>query len=348
MDAGAVQGVPVDPEAALRWLIRGHWVTLSLRATVELGLVDHLDPPATLAHLAGATQADAHALGRLLALLADLGLVTVDAHGVYALTETGELLRRDHPGHLAALVLMQTEMAPLASWQRLSEAIRTGEGVFETVNGQTNWAYLSANPSLEAAFNAAMARRAPMQVAAIRSGCDLTGISTIVDVGGGKGGMLAALLTEEPQLTGVVADRPDVAAAATEYLAAAGLADRAHAAPADFFAAVPAGGDAYVLGNVIHDWNDDDSVAILRTVRSAMRPEARLWLVEVVLDAPDRTPDATRDLHLVDLHMLVMFGARERTKGEYDALLVAAGFEPGRLLVTDSTWDVIESRPVAG
>jgi hypothetical protein len=141
-----------------------------------------------------------------------------------------------------------------------------------------------------------------------------------------------------------VADRPGVAAAATEALAAAGLGDRARGELGDFFESVPSGGDVYILSNVLHDWDDAESLAILRTVRDAMGPEALLLVVENVLDAPGRTAAEQRDVHLVDLHMLVMFGARERTRAEYDALLVAAGFEAAVLSPSPNAWNVLVTR----
>jgi hypothetical protein len=190
-----------------------------------------------------------------------------------------------------------------------------------------------------------MARRGLAQADAIRNGCDLWDVSTIVDVGGGRGGMLVSLLADEPDISAVVADLPHVVADADMAFAAAGLSDRARGVAADFFDSVPTGGDAYVISNVLHDWSDDDCVRILRTVREAVRPSARLWIVEMVLDSPGRTFEQDRDLHLVDLHMLVLFGARERTAAEYGALLETAGFDSGTLLTTESPWDVIEARP---
>ena len=157
--------------------------------------------------------------------------------------------------------------------------------------------------------------------------------------------MLSALLSDEPRLSGVVAERPEVAAEADRTFASQGLSARARGVGADFFEQVPGGGDVYTLANVLHDWSDDDSVSILRTVRAAMTPAARLWVVEQVLDAPGRSPDQRRDLDFVDLHMLVMFGARERTHAEYDVLLDAAGFGASTLLATGSTWNVLEARP---
>jgi hypothetical protein len=158
--------------------------------------------------------------------------------------------------------------------------------------------------------------------------------------------MLAGLLHDEPSLHGIVADVPAVAAAATAALSSAGFGGRAHGESADFFSAVPAGGDVYVLSNVLHDWDDRAATTILSTVRAAMGDDASLLVVEHVLDAPGRTPSQNRDVHLVDLHMLVMFGGRERSKAEYDALLMAAGFAESTLGPSPNPWNVLETHPV--
>ncbi len=244
------------------------------------------------------------------------------------------------------LALMQTTIPNLTTWQHLADAVRQGGPVYEDLHGQTSWDWLAAHPEQGAVFNAAMARRSALQLAALRAATDFSAARLLVDVGGGQGGMVAALLAEEPSLHALVADRPEVAAEATAALAAAGLADRARGEPADFFVAVPPGGDVYVLSNVLHDWDDPEATLVLRTVRTAMAPESRLLIVENVLDAPGRTVSQQRDVHLVDLHMLVMFGARERTKAEYDALLVPAGFQPAALMPSPNTWNVLETRPV--
>ncbi len=325
------------------WMVRGAWVSLCLRATCELGIVDALDEPRGLAELADRTSSDPATLARLLRALVDLDLVArVDDH--YAATAKGEVLRVGHPSGVRNLALMQTVIPNLTAWNHLADAVRRGRSVFEDLHGLTSWAWLSAHPEEEVLFNAAMARRAGLQVAAIRAAWELSGSSVVVDVGGGEGAMLAGLLADEPTLRGIVADRPEVAAAATTALAAAGWGERAHGEAADFFVSVPSGGDFYLLSNVLHDWDDAEALSILRTIHAAMRPEARLLVIENVLDAPDRTPAQQRDVHLVDLHMLVMFGARERTKAEYDALLVAAGFAPSALAPSPNTWNVLATQ----
>jgi hypothetical protein len=327
------------------WMVRGAWVALCVRATCELEIVDALDRPRTLAELAAATSSRPTTLVRLLRVLVDLDLLTVE-DGRYAVTHRGAVLRVDHPSGLRSLALMQTVAPNLTAWTHLADAVRRGGAVFEDLHGLTMWEWLAAHPQEEAVFNAAMARRAALQVVALRCAHDFSQRRLLVDVGGGQGAMLAALLRHEPTLHGLVADRPEVAAAATEALAAAGLGERARGEPTDFFVAVPTGGDVYVLSNVLHDWDDAEALAILRATRTAMGRDAHLLVVENVLDAPGRTQASRRDVHLVDLHMLVMFGARERTKKEYDGLLVAAGFRPAVLGRSPNTWNVLESQPV--
>ncbi|MEO8829937.1 methyltransferase [Lapillicoccus sp.] len=325
-------------------MVRGGWVSLCLRATCELGVVDALDQPQDLATLASRCSAAPVTLGRLLRVLVDLGLVSTDG-GRYAVTTMGATLRVGDPSGLRHLAMMQTELPNLTAWRHLADAVRRGSAVYQDVNGQTSWEWLAAHPAEEAVFNASMARRAATQAAAVLAGYDFSGVRLVVDVGGGQGAMLAALLAGQPLLRGVVAERPEVAAAATAGLTAAGLGARARGEACDFFAGVPAGGEVYLLSNVLHDWDDPQAVTILRSVHAAMGLAAELLIVENVLDAPGRTSREQRDVHLVDLHMLVMFGARERSQSQYDDLLVAAGFETSTLAPSPNSWNVLLTRP---
>ena len=325
-------------------MVRGAWITLGVRAACELGIVDALDEPRTVADLAERTSSDPATLARLLRVLVDLDLLARDGDR-YAATSRGQVLRVGHPSGVRNLALMQTVVPNLVAWRHLADAVRGGGAVFEELNGVSSWAWLAAHPDEEVIFNAAMARRGALQVEAIRAARDLSEVRLLVDVGGGEGAMLAGLLRSESSLHGIVADRPEVAAAATAALSAAGLSERGRGESADFFVEVPTGGDVYVLSNVLHDWDDAEAVSILRTVHAAMGPEAHLLVVENVLDAPGRTSPQQHDVHLVDLHMLVMFGARERTKAEYDALLTAAGFTESTLPASPNTWNVLETRP---
>lgn len=335
----------MDDAAAVIRLVRGSWLSLTLRAGCVLGVFDALDEPRELDEVARRTATDEETLGRLLRVLADEGLVEA-THGRWVVTSRGDLLRDGHPSGLRSLALMQTTSHNLDAWGHLDDAVRTGEGVYEQVHGRSLWEHLAQHPEEEAIFNAAMARRGGQQVEALLAAHDFDGVGLLVDVGGGRGSLVSALLDQQPGLRAVVADRPEVARAATEALAAAGLGDRGHGVPTDFFASVPAGGDVYVLSHVLHDWDDRAATAILRNVRAAMSDSARLLLVETVLDAP-RPAAVQPDVHLLDLHMLVMFGARERTQAEYDALLAAAGFAASELRPTPNIWNVLASRPVS-
>jgi hypothetical protein len=334
-----------DPVASVILMVRGAWITMALRAGCVLGIFDLLDEPLPLAELASRTASDPLTLARFLRTLADLGLVDRVGADLHRNTPRGTLLRGDHPSRLRDLVLMQATVPTLKAWAALDEAVRTGSGVYEQVNGLPSWQHLAGDPEAQRTFNAAMARRATAQVAAILAATDLSAPATLVDVGGGRGAMVAGLLEALPLLRGVVADQEPVAAEARTALASAGWAGRAEGVGCDFFREVPSGGDVYTLANVLHDWGDDEAVAILRAVRAAMPEHARLLVIEHVLDAPGRAFEELRDVHLVDLHMLVMFGGRERTQAEYDDLLTGAGFTASTLAEPVSEWNVLEARP---
>ena len=229
-------GTPSDDVEAVAWLVRGGWVSQCVRAMAEIGLADAMDAPATVEELATRTSTRPDALLRLLRALSDAGLVAPDGTDRYRLTARGDVLRLDHPSDLRSLALMQTWGPNVTAWSHLSSALATGAGTFEPVIGAPLWETLTRHPTQQAVFNAAMARRAQRQATTIRAGCDLAGIGTVVDVGGGKGAMLAALLLAEPHLRGVLADRPDVVAEATATFERAGVADRCEIRAADFFA----------------------------------------------------------------------------------------------------------------
>lgn len=324
------------------WLVRGAWVTMILRAGCVLGIFDELRRPRTATEVATAVGTDPGATARYLRMLVELDLVAL-VDGRHTVTDTGAAFCSDHPGRVRDLVLMQSDPTSIAAWHELAEALRDGEGTYERVNGRSHWAHLAAHPEQERIFNAAMARRGAVQAAVLLDSGTLDGVSSVVDVGGGRGAMLAELLEARPQLTGAVADRPSVAEEATSFLADRGLGDRGRGSGCDFFESVPPGGDVYTMAHVLHDWTDDECVRILTTVRRAMGPGARLLVLERVLDAEGRDARERRDLHVMDLHMLVLFGARERTLAEYAGLFTTAGLTVPRL-VTEGDWNVLEAR----
>jgi hypothetical protein len=241
---------------------------------------------------------------------------------------------------MRALAIMYAE-EQYRAWGDLLHSVRTGAPAFPRQFGTDYFAYLAAHPEADRVFNAAMTGWTTQLATAVVEAYDFAPFGTIVDVGGSYGTLLAAILSRSPQTRGILFDQPHVATAAAEHLAAAGIADRCTAVGGDFFVAVPEGGDAYILAQILHDWDDERSVAILRQCRRAMPDHGKLLVVELVLPEGEE-PFLGKWL---DLHMLVLLAARERTAAQYGALFEAAGFRLRRVVPTPSGPSVVEAVP---
>lgn len=301
-------------------LLWGFFPAQVIQTLAQLGVPDLLGSgPRELADLARDTETQPDALGRLLRAASGLGLIDRAADGGWTLTPDGDLLRTGRPGSLGNLAQLFCGDVVWRAWGELGWSVRTGEPSFEKVTGRSAFEHMASDPTMLAVFTEAMAEGSRMAAPGVVASCDLTGIGTLVDVGGGNGTLLAAFLTAHPQLRGILFDTVDGVGDA-----GAVLGDRAGVVTGDFFVEVP-GGDAHVLKSVIHDWDDERSVAILTRVRQAMPAHGRLFLVEPVL-AADATELATQRVMLMsDLNMLVCTGGRERTEAEFAVLLGAAG-----------------------
>jgi O-methyltransferase domain/Dimerisation domain len=334
----STEGPP--PEEAVGQMALGYWISQAIRTMAVLGLADHLAAgPRTVDELAEQSSAHAPSLDRLLRALCALSLCARDAEGRVRLTQLGELLRSDAPDSFKSSVLMITAPHIQRAWEKLPDAVRTGEPAFARIHGIGFWEYLVAQPEEGALFDAAMSGDAEERAEALLAACDLSGVDTIVDVGGGQGKLLAAVLAAVPGLCGVLADRSEVVAGAGEVLRTAEVADRCAVVGSDFFDSAPSGGDAYVLAQIIHDWPKQEALEILSTCHQAMAPGARLWVIEQVIEPGE----ASVELTLLDLNMLMLFGGQERTAEEYQGLLEAAGFGEIRVLPTDTDWSVVEA-----
>jgi hypothetical protein len=330
-------GVP--PEEAIGQMATGYWISQVLRTMAVFGLADHLAAGArTTEELGEQSGAHAPSLDRLLRALSALGLCVRDDEGRVRLTQLGERLRSDVPDSMKSSVLMLTAPSFQRTWEKLPDAVRRGEPTFARVHGVSFWDYLAAHLEEGALFDAVMTEDAQERAEALLAACDLSGVDTIVDVGGGQGKLLAAVLAAVPGVRGILADRPEVVAGAEEVLRAAEVADRCTVVGGDFFTSVPSGGDAYVLAQIVHDWPEEEALEILRTCHQAMAPGARLWLIEQVIESDE----VSVDLALFDLNMLVFFGGQERTAEEYQELLEAAGFGEITVFPTDTDWSVVE------
>ena len=332
------EGLP--PREAVMQMVNASWISHAIRAMAALGLADHLaHGPRTVQELAEASGTHAPTLTRLLRTLAAIGLCVTDVRGGVSLTPRGDMLRSDVPNTARPYVLAIHAPHVEQAWVELPETVRTGEPAFPRVHGTNFWEFLSDHPAEGAVFDAAMTGGSDQRARVLLTARDLSGLGTLVDVGGGQGRLLAIALTANPGLRGVLIDRPEVLPAAQAFLAEAGVLDRCDLVSGDILESVPQGGDAYVLSAIIHDWPDEQATAILRACHRAMRPGARLWLIEGVV-RPDDAYDRTRRL---DLLMLVLFGAKERTAEEFRALLESAGFAWVGIHSTDSPPSVVEA-----
>jgi hypothetical protein len=324
----------MDTVARMRAMVNGYQVSHALSVAAGLGLSDLLaDGPRTAAELATATGTHEPTLRRLLRALSTVGVYERQDDG-FALTELGAVLRSDVPGSIAGWAGLIARPYYVQAWTGLADSVRTGENAFSQQNGTSVWSYRSTHPEELAIFDRAMTSLSSAVATAVAEAYDFGGFGTVVDVGGGHGGLLAAILARHPSVRGVLFDRPDVAAAAP-------VGERCTVVGGDFFTGVPEGGDAYLLKAVIHDWPDEESIKILSSCRRAMAPTATLLLVEQVVDL---APDPVRTA-FSDLNMLVLPGGRERELAEYGALLAAAGFTLGRVVPTGTDVFVVEAVP---
>jgi len=322
-----------SPGAQILEMAHGAAWTHILGALARLEIADHLaDGPRTVASLAAATGTDPDLLDRLLRAATALGLLERSPEGSVTTTAVGSCLRTG-PGSLRDLVLMLSAPGQLRPLEQLTEAI-LGQSAAEAALGRPIWEYYREHPDEGAAFTGAMSGVSAMIAGQVASAADVSGSRRIVDVGGGHGTLLRALLTTAPQARGVVLDLPEVAATAPPD-------ERIEFVAGDFLASVPPGGDVYVLSHVLHDWDDDAAVRILGTCRRAAPRTARLLIVEGVLgDEPGPVMP-----ELLNLRMLVMSGGCERSRSQYRRLLDSAGWQLTGITPLPGGQSILSARP---
>jgi hypothetical protein len=321
------------PFVALFQMITGYYISQAIYVAATLGIADWLkDGPCSSDELAHATGTHAPSLHRLLRLLVSAGVFAEQEDGRFALTPIGAYLQTELPGSLRAVALQYT--GPLQAWSALLHSVQTGETAFDHLFEMGLFPYLAHHPEEAAIFNAAMTALSTQVATAVVAAYDFSPFGTIVDVGGGQGALLRAILRATPTARGILFDLPQVVTGAKELTEAAGLTERCTVVGGDFFAAVPAGGDAYLLSGVIPDWDEERSVAILHNCHRAMSPQGKLLLVEAVVPARIDRSAASQFSVRGDVNMLVHTGGRNRTEAEYRTLFEAAGFQLTRIIPT--------------
>jgi precorrin-6B methylase 2 len=333
----SLSSVQQHPLTADSWrlaeLADGYLTTQLLYVAARLRLADVLaDAPATGPAVAAAVHADPDVVTRVLRGLSLDDVVVEHADGRFSLGPVGEYLRDGVPGSQRGPILARGELYFPAA-HALLDAATTGACPFRQTYGQPFFPHLASVPAHHEVFQASMAGRAAHEAAAVVAAYDLSGVDRLVDVGAGPGLMTRAALRAVPSVSATLVDRPETLDRARRELDEAGLTGRCTFVAADFFASVPGGGDAYLLSRVLHDWDDRDAVRILRRCHAAMPAHARLLVVDAVL--PERARDLPGAIRM-DLLMLLLLGARERTRVEFGRLLAAAGFTLHRAVATDS------------
>jgi SAM-dependent methyltransferase len=318
-------------------LVSGYWHTQTIYVAAKLCIADFLkDGPRSSAELAQATGTDDRALYRLLRALASIGIFA-EEDGRFRLTPLAECLH--NPG-VRALAIMRGEFQYRA-WGELLYSVQTGKSAFEKLFGQPVFDYLSAHPELGTIFDQAMGGVHGPETEAMLDAYDFSGIGTLVDVGGGNGSVLTAVLQRYPRMRGILYDLPKVIERSRANIATADLPERCDVAAGNFFEMVPADSDAYFLRHIIHDWDDHKSLTILRNCRKAMRPGGKLLVVEGIVP-PGNEPSLSK---FFDLAMMVLPGGLERTEEEFRRLFEAAGFRLTKIVPTRTWVSVIEGTP---
>jgi hypothetical protein len=311
-----------------------------VHVVVQLGVADLLaEGPQPVADLAESTGAHRPSLYRILRALASEGVFSEVEPGRFALTPVGELLRADHPNSMRDAFADGPHL--WAPWGEIAHTARTGQPAFEKVHGKPWFDWLASDIEANAWFNRSMLARARLFSRAIVSAYDFTGLGSVVDVGGGTGLLLSAILEANPLMSGVLLDLPNVVEQAPPVLHQAGVTDRCRVVSGDFFESVPADADGYVLSSILHDWDDERAVHILEVLRRAIPAHGRLLIVESVIPPGDEAHPGK----WFDITMLVVTGGRERTADEFGAILESGGFALSRVVPTQSPVSVVEAVP---
>ncbi len=323
----------------LRQMIMGFRITQLIHVAATLGIADLLKQgPQSVERLAQSVGADAHALHRLLRALASIGIFAETTEGQFGLTPLAALLQEDTPGSLRGLAILYGEKWLWDVYGTLLYSVKTGRTGFPRIHGQTFFEYLGQHPESARSFNQAMSSYSGQEATAVLEAYDFSGMTKLVDVGGGHGGLLAAILKRYPAMSGVLFDLKPVLDGAPEELTQAGVMSRCDLVAGDFFVAVPQGGDAYLLKSVLHNWDDTQCVRILQNCRKVMQPGGRLLVVERVLPLGNEPSEAK----LFDINMLVVLGGSERTEFEYASIFAQAGFKLTRVIATRSPLSIVE------
>lgn len=328
-----------DAHQQMSMMVTSHWISQVVRSVVDLSLAEHLAGQGLTADEVAAREGSApRTTFRLMRACVALGLLTPDEDGRFHGTALLDTLRRDAPGSLRGLALATTLPAQWLAWNQFAASVRTGRTQVGAALGTDFFDYLEHHPAQARDFADGMTSTTSLWAGDAASVIDTAGVQVAVDVGGANGSLLHLLQEADPDLRGVVFDRPGVVEEAVAETERRGLANRTDVVAGDFFESVPSG-DLYLLKFILHDWDDERAIKILENCRAAMAPGGRLAVVEILVgELDDPGPGA-----LMDMNMLAIVPGQERSLEEYDALLHAAGLRRTTVTPTSSPQSVIEA-----
>lgn len=326
----------------LMQMLTGFWVSQAICSIARMGVADQLKSgPQSIATLANRLNAHEENLFRVMRALASLGIFQETADRTFALTPIASLLRSDAPDSMRPIAMMLSE-ENYKAWGNLYHALQQGESPFEVAYGMNAYEYFGKHPEAAENFNSAMTALVKNDNASILEAFEFSRFNNIVDVGGGQGMLLAAILKRYPAMHGVLFDLSDVVVNAGPVLQSQGVEDRCKIESGNFYEIVPPGGDAYILSRVLHGFSDELCGQILRSIHTAMPPQGKLLVMEFILQ-PGNDP-ATARTKLMDVNMLVFApGGRDRTYEEYNQLLSQSGFQLLHAINTESGISVLEA-----
>jgi hypothetical protein len=334
--AGAVAA---DAFQQMSAMVTSHWIPQVIRAAIDLRLPEHLADAALTADQVADREGSAPGTTfRLMRACVVIGLLRASGDGHFRGTPLLRTLREDAPGSLRGLALATTLPGQWLAWNAFTASVRKGGTQASRVLGADFFGYLEEHPDEARDFSRGLTSTTALWTSTAAQVIETAGVGLAVDVGGAEGALLHLLLEANPDLRGIVFDRPSVVRGAVEETARRGLSDRTQLIGGDFFSSVPAA-DLYLVKMIMHDWDDDQCVAILSNIRAAMNPGARVAIIEMLVGEPDDPGPAA----LMDMNMLAVVSGQERSLAEYDALLSAARLRRVKVVATGSGQSVIES-----
>jgi hypothetical protein len=332
-----------SPQTVLRQMVQGFMPAKSLQVAAELGIADLIaEKPKTAAQLSTILGVHSESLYRLLRALASLGIFKEISHNQFENTSLSEAFRTNVPGSMKDFLIFYPDDGFLLAWTKLLDVVKTGKPSFKDANGCEQWEYFQKHRESAERFNKGISARTSQVISALLNSYDFSQFKTLIDVGGGLGTILAPILNKFPQLHGCLFEQSSVIEEAKSFLEAQGVISRCNLISGDFFESVPKDFNAYLMKSIIHDWEDEKALAILKNCRASINKHGKLLLIERVIGQ-----DAPQSVKWGDLYMMVIYGSRVRTEQEFRNLLRASDFELKRVIALPGPDDsLIEAEPI--